>query len=514
MGLHPTATAAGTSGRSVIGVQERPGTTHRRVVSVRTAVTVAAVALAGIVIRWIVLASAEGRLGADESYAGLQAYAILDGDLPVVIRGAVYTAVIESYLFAPLTPVLGGHVVPLKLLFVVIWAAAAVLTGVFGWRLVGRVGGVLAGSIVWVSPGALLTVSTLAYPGYALGMAVAVVVALLAAAIVDREPQWQLAAALGFAAGLGFWIHPMFAAVIVPTVAVVFVVHHRAPVDVWAPSLVGAVAGAFPLLLWNAVNGWPSLFDQPSTPGTYTERLRAIVTTLFPRALGLKDDGLAWRFGEPVGLALYAAVGVLTAAGAVVLWRRPGNRHKLVPVTLVAMVPLMAALPPLIFPDDGRYAVIAFPFVAVAVAAAVDALVATRAAYGAAAAVLVAWAALFVAPAVVDAARTVDENPNATYELVRDRLDAAGYDTLNGSFWIVLPTDYVADDELTAAVLPYYSIRFPDQQRTVAATDPARVAFVFASFDERPDQLWMPVDRYTREPIGEAVLYLPLPEGS
>jgi hypothetical protein len=36
------------------------------------------------------------------------------------------------------------------------------------------------------------------------------------------------------------------------------------------------------------------------------------------------------------------------------------------------------------------------------------------------------------------------------------------------------------------------------------------VAFVFALFDERPDQLWMPVERYTREQIGDAVLYLPL----
>ena len=74
----------------------------------------------------------------------------------------------------------------------------------------------------------------------------------------------------------------------------------------------------------------------------------------------------------------------------------------------------------------------------------------------------------------------------------------------------MLPVDYVADDDLTAAVLPYYSIRFPDQQRAVEATDPARVAFVFALFDERPDQLWMAPDRYTREQIGEAVLYLPI----
>jgi hypothetical protein len=318
---------------------------------------------------------------------------------------------------------------------------------------------------------------------------------------------------MGAVAGLGFWIHPMFVAVIAPLVVVVFVTHRRRITDVWLPAIGGAIVGCGPLILWNAVNGWPSLTDQPDTPGTYTDRFRAIVGDLFPRAFGLKDAQLDWRFGTAIGLVQYAALIALTAVGAVLMWRREGHRNKLVPVTLAAMVPLMAALPPLNFPDDGRYAVIAFPFVVVAIAAVVDALVRGRAAMVRIAgpgAIVVAWMTLFVGPAVVDAARTVDENPNATAEMVRDRLEGAGFDTLSGSFWQVLPVDYVADGDLTAAVLPYYSIRFPDEQRAVEATDPDRVAFVFALFDERPDQLWMPPDRYTREVIGDAVLYLPI----
>ena len=305
----------------------------------------------------------------------------------------------------------------------------------------------------------------------------------------------------------------MFVAVIAPLVVVVFVIHRRRITDVWLPAIGGAVVGCGPLILWNAVNGWPSLTDQPDTPGTYTERFRAIVSDLFPRAFGLKDAQLDWRFGTAIGLVLYVAVIALTAAGAVVMWRREGRRNKLVPITLVAMVPLMAALPPLIFPDDGRYAVIAFPFIVVAIAAVVDELLDSRVTTVRIAgpiAIVVGWMALLVGPAVVDAARTVDENPNATIEMVRDRLASAGFDTVNGSFWEVLPVDYVADGDLTAAVLPYYSIRFPDEQRAVEATDPTRVAFVFALFDERPDQLWMAPDRYTREQIGEAVLYLPI----
>jgi hypothetical protein len=476
-------------------------------------VAIAVVAVTGIILRWIVLAGADGRLGADESYAGLQAYEILDGDLPIVIRGAVYTAVLESYVFAPLTPLVGGNIVALKVLFIVIWAAASVLVGVFAGRLLGRAAAIVAGALVWITPGALLTVSTLAYPGYALGMAAAVVVALFAVDLADGEPRRRVAAGLGLAAGLGFWIHPMFVAVTAPLVVVVFVIHRHRIKDVWLPAVGGAVVGCGPLILWNAVNGWPSLTDQPDTPGTYTERFRAIVVDLFPRAFGLKDAQLDWRFGTAIGIVLYIAVIGVIAAGAMLMWRREGRRFKLVPITLVAMIPLMAALPPLIFPDDGRYAVIAFPFIVVAVAAVTDELLdgssATLRVAGPIA-IMVGWLALLVGPVVVDAARTVDESPNATIEMVRDRLASAGFDTVNGSFWEVLPVDYVADGDLTAAVLPYYSIRFPEEQRAVEATDPTRVAFVFALFDERPDQLWMTPDRYTREQIGEAVLYLPI----
>jgi hypothetical protein len=74
----------------------------------------------------------------------------------------------------------------------------------------------------------------------------------------------------------------------------------------------------------------------------------------------------------------------------------------------------------------------------------------------------------------------------------------------------VLPIDFVADGDLTAGVLPYYSIRFADEQRNVEAAPPERVAFVFSLFDEDVAWLTMPPERYTRELIGDVVLYVPL----
>jgi hypothetical protein len=478
-------------------------------------VLVALVGLVGLAIRWVVLASRDGRLGGDEAYAGLQAFETWrDADMPVVIHDAVYTAVFESYVFAPIGAVVGGSVVALKVLFVAVWLLASVATGMLARRMSGAAAGIVAGTLVWLSPGALLVVSTLAYPGYALGMAGSVIVALLAVRLldVDDPPGWHAAALFGLAAGLTFWVHPMFLATTGPVVAIVAIVHRSRWRDVLAAAAAGAIVGCSPFLVWNAAKGWPSINDRATFEGSYGDRFSAIVTDLLPRALGLKDETLAWRWATAPSIGLYLAAIASAAAGAVVIWRTvAGPARWLVPVTLIAVVPLMAGLPPLIFAGDGRYAVIPLPFVAVALGAFATSVgrAGRRMGWLAPAAFVGLWCLAFVVPQVVDSARTVDEDPNATYRAVVARLDEAGIEHLYGSFWQVLPIDFVADGDLTAGVLPYYSIRFADEQRAVEATPPERVAFVFSLFDEDTAWLTLPPDRYTREQIGDVVLYLP-----
>jgi hypothetical protein len=501
--------------------EDRPGVAGTVQASV-TAAGIAAVGVVGlvgvvgVVIRVIVLMSRDGRLGGDEAYAGLQAFATWrDADVPVVIHDAVYTAVFESYVFAPIGAVVGGSIVLLKVLFVAVWLLACVVTGMLARRLAGGIAGVVAGTLVWLAPGALLVVSTLAYPGYALGMAGSALVALLAVRLLDvgHDATWRDGALFGLAAGLTFWVHPMFLATTGPVIAIVVIVLRSRWRDVLAAATAGAVVGCAPFLLWNAVNGWPSINDRARFDGSYGDRFDAIVTDLLPRALGLKDEALGWRWATAPSIALYLLAIAATAAGAAVIWRNvAGPARWLVPVTLVAAVPLMAGLPPLIFVGDGRYAVIPLPFVAVALGALAASLVRAAGRLGvlAPAAFVVVWSLLFVLPQVVDVARTVDEDPNATYRAVVERLDDAGVDHLYGSFWQVLPVDFVADGDLTAGVLPYYSIRFADEQRNVEAAPPERVAFVFSLFDEDVAWLTMPPERYTRELIGDVVLYVPL----
>ena len=87
---------------------------------------VVVVGIFGLLMRLHLLRTPAGMLNADEAYTGLQSLAILRGDLPVVIRGAGYTAVLDSYFFAPFVWIFGAHVVPLKLLSSLWWSGAAV----------------------------------------------------------------------------------------------------------------------------------------------------------------------------------------------------------------------------------------------------------------------------------------------------------------------------------------------------------------------------------------------------
>jgi hypothetical protein len=59
------------------------------------------VGLFGLAIRVHLLRSPAGALNADEAYTGLQAMSILNGELPVIMGGAGYTAIFDSYFFVP-----------------------------------------------------------------------------------------------------------------------------------------------------------------------------------------------------------------------------------------------------------------------------------------------------------------------------------------------------------------------------------------------------------------------------
>ncbi len=472
------------------------------------------VGLVGIVIRVVVLRSPSGALNSDEAYTGLQAMGVLDGRFPVVVDGNRYSAVIDSYLFAPVVGVAGPSILLLKLIPIVFFAVAAVLTYFVGSYLADRRVGAVAGAFVWITPGALLVVSTLAYVGYALGMAVCVATLWFGARLIDGvAPDRRLAAATGGCAGLALYVHPMYVAVLLPILVPVAWAWRRHLRAFWAPFVGAGVAVNLPFLAWNAVNGWPSLDAQNSLPGTYTDRLSTFARELVPRGYGLRDSQFDWVFGRGLGLVAYGVLVGAAAFGALTLLRASRRRSRvLVPSALVFVWPMMALFSPLIWSQDGRYNVIAFPIVALAVASSLTAIpISGRSVRTATAVAAVAvWGAVLMWPHLDRAVawRTGDANAEL-YELV-DRLDGEGIDRVAGSYWRVLTIEYASDRRIIGAVTPPFPIRFPERQRTVESSPAVEVAFVFPLGAEDEGRLWLAPDAYERVVVGDTVIYLPL----
>ena len=473
----------------------------------------AVVVLAGVVARWIILRSSLGALNADEAYTGVQAFEILDGHLPVVIGGTVYTAVVESYVYVPIVALFGAHILLLKLVAVMFWAIAALMVLAIGSEVRGRRAGAIAGALVWITPGALLTVSTNAYESYGSGMATTVVAFYLVRRLCDGPaPSWRGPTAVGVVAGLGFWMHPMYLTTLVPMLVVVLWIHRRRLV-VWTGIVVGGVLGCAPFLLWNARNGWPSLDDRPEAAGSYADRLRTFVSDLLPRSLGLRDSRLDWMLSPALGVTLYGLFLAAVVIGLVVQFRRSRRPSRmLLPVVILAVLPLMGLFSPLIYTRDGRYGIIAFPFLALSVGIAIDALARWIPRVGATAVPLAAglvWVGGFLAPHLDLVLDETDGNPNADTEEVVDQLHRSGIEFVSGSFWRVHPVEFVADDTIVGGVSRGHPVRFADRQREVEAAAPEDVAFVFQTSDEDPGALRGPVEDYERTQLGDTVLYIP-----
>jgi GT2 family glycosyltransferase len=481
-----------------------------------TWLAVAAVFVAGVVIRWVLFDTPAAVINADEAYTRIETFEILRGQFPIALGGTVYTFPVEAYLYTPFTYLFNGaNVVPLKLLSTLSWLGAAVTVYVIGRRLVSHRAGLIAAALCWITPGSLMVLSITAYPAYASGMLVASLAFLVATMILDTPapgPSRRMLVLFGALAGFAFWLHPMFLTVMVPMGAVVLWSVRRR-IDGWLSVIGGSILGCLPLLLWNAVNGWPSLETPVRVPGTYTDRLRTFAVDLLPRAFGLRNFDLNWydTFWGPV---LYAALLVTIALGLWTIARRssPSSRVLLF-VVLGAVFFLMALLRNLIYANDGRYAMISFPFVLIALAAGIDRLAGWRPPWrvvGVLTVVAAIWIAGFVRPNTQPFLDRRGVDPNAQLDQIVDLLDERGIDRIYGSYWAVLPVDFAGDNRIVGAVFPFWPIRFPDRQRIVGATPAEEVAVIFQTNDEDPAYLLMAAERYERIVIGSRVVYLPL----
>jgi hypothetical protein len=487
----------------------------------------------GYAIRGYLLGTKFGELNADEAFTGLQAMEIAKGDLPLVIRGIGYTGNIDSYVFAPFTMLFGAHVVPLKLLTSLWWILASIVMfhavrsiqrdlkcdhpDRWAW---------LAAGMLWLTPGAMMVVSTRAWVAYGLLLLTTFAAAHMVRRVVLTEANSRRdVLGAGALLGLAFYLHPMTLAAVIPIVMVPCWKYRSRFRDWWAPAVGAAVFVNVPFLAWNVKNDWLSL-SQPSPPMNSTwDRLSSFFTGLLPRAFGLmnSDGSWVWGFGSVV---IYLILLALVSYGVVVLVRKvPGGLVLALPAVLCW--PILSLFNNMWFVDDGRYAIVGYPFlIAAIVCGLADLSRSLRPGFvgpPAFAMALVVWVAVLIVPWVkVNAGPRVDD-PNERIRVLVETLDEAGFRYAAGNYWLVLPIEYQSNQEIHGAVAGHpwgvifpwrprlpWGVLFAQRQTEVLAQGPLDVAYVFLAGDERVEVLPLPVEQYERRDVMGAVLYLPL----
>ena len=468
------------------------------------------VAAGGLALRLWVLGASQGAVSADEAYTGLQAFRILDGDLPLVIEGQAYTAVFDSYLLAPILGVVGASVWVLKALPIVWWALASILIFRVASRVCDRPTAMVVGSLFWLAPGALMILSTRSYEGYGAGL-VFVLVSVLAAQtlLASKSPEVRTSLVLGAASGLAFYAHPMYLAVIAPILVMPSIVHRRCVRRFWLPLIASVMTANAPLIVWNIRNDWSTL-DQPSTtPSSYFGRLGSLLTEVVPRVFGLRDFDGGWTLGRPLAVLILVVVTTLAAVGVVAVARtNPAGR--VIALVVVTCLPVLAIFRNTSFVDDARYGIVFFPFLVLVVVAGASSLLIDFAKTFVVGVVLVGWCGSLVVPWLLDNQGPRRGDPNTDARAIVEVLQSRGFDSVAGSFWWVLPIEYLSDRDIRGAVVGEpFTVRVIDSQRRVEAEPGTEVPYVFAVGDEQIGVLPLPGDAYERQKIGDAVVYLP-----
>ena len=509
-----TATADTTSAPPLTG---RSGPSRWPTLRLLASPWTLAVFALGLAIRLWVISTQRGFLLADEAYTGLQSAEVLRGQFRIVIPGLAYTAPFDSYLLAPVTAVVGQDLHVLKLYPSVAWGLTAVLAVSITRRLVTDRAAIVAGCMVWLAPGSLGVVATRGYQSYASGMAAVAATAFATLLLLERSSESDRrgiairSAIVGALAGFAFYLHPMYVAALVPLLAVPSWQLRRDVRGWWLPAGLGALVVNLPFILWNVRNGWPSLEQPAAATDGPLDRFVRFFTELVPRAYGLRGQAGDDIFG-PIGtMVLMAGLVALVTWGAVVLWRFAVGRSLVVLAPLVGGWMLMAIFTNTAFVIDGRYAIITFPFVAIALAAGADGLAPRR--RGVIQLVVVLWVAVFSVPLLVNDTGFDTDDPNAGFREAVDLLESKGINRLVGYYWWVLPVEFLSDQDIRTAITANPAIvLLPDTQRLVEGSPPEEVAFLFWNQEEDTSRLLMQLDRYDRVELRDVVVYIPRPD--
>jgi len=325
---------------------------------------VGALALAGIVLRGVILNSDLGALDADEGVWGTMARHALHGEVGAFFWGQGYGGTHETLLTAGAFALTGSSIDALRSVPLVLFAVGALLTWRIGIRTVGEPYARLGGAVFWVSSAYVVWKSTRAHGFYGSGLVLGLVVILLTLRLAELVTRRDLLL-LGFAFGLGWWATPQVLVLAVPALAWLFWRRRHMLGQAWLAGA-AAIIGSLPWIVSNVRHDWFS-FRVPRPESSVADRFHNLVVTTFPSALGPRlPFTLEWVGGAFVGGCLYAA---LLAA---IVWTVVNRRTQLGPLlpVLVAFPAFYVISPYAWLITEPRYLVLLGPALALVLVAA------------------------------------------------------------------------------------------------------------------------------------------------
>ena len=472
--------------------------------------------LAGLALRWWMVQSRYGGLNSDEAMTGLMGYDVLHGHPSLLVGANTYGGTLEAIVAAPVLAIFGASRLALKAmnasLWLVVWAALA-----WGLRpLLGRTRAVLVGAVTWVASGSMVLLSTMPYLGYASGLLFGVLSVGSLIRSIEGDRRARFASLAGLFAGLALWAHPLFLVLLMPAFAAGVWLRHRDQLSGWLIRIVvGAVVGASPLILWNALNRGAGLSSPPQLKvTTYSERLQLMTAQLIPRGLGLRIFDGGWLYPRRLGMAAVVTFLVLAILGSLRLVRvqRSGL---ILAASAVCAVPLLAAFPNTWFVEDGRY----FEIILVPLLAGLMALTLPRVSrphrltpsrwgtLGLGAAVLF-WGALSCGPWFRHEIPRTLINPDEQLTPLIDKLHAAGIQGIAGEYWAVYRVSFQSGRSIQAQVQDGPD-RFARMHRFVEALPPQQRAYLYFDWSDHPELVPGKAATYERTLIAGFALYLP-----
>src|SRR5262245_8743228 len=161
-------------------------------------------AIAGLAARVAVYRSSLAELDADEAVWGLMARAATHGHFSTFFWGQAYGGTQEVAAVAALFAIGGTHVFLMRIVPIVLSAAAALIVWRIGLRTLGETAAVVAGCVMWIWPPYVIWKVDIWHGFYASGLVYAALIILFTLRL-DEHPSRRDAAVFGLLLGLAFW---------------------------------------------------------------------------------------------------------------------------------------------------------------------------------------------------------------------------------------------------------------------------------------------------------------------